>query len=162
MKEFLSIGQIINTHGLKGELKVYPLTDDMRRYRKLDSVIIDGIERKTSWCKLQNELVILKIEGIDTVEDAIKYKDKYIYVNRKDAVKLPSGNYFIADIIGCNVVDENGINLGLVADVIKTGSNDVYLVKGDKEILIPALKSVVVNIDVINQKIVVKPVELWN
>lgn len=162
MKEFLSIGQIINTHGLKGELKIYPLTDDMRRYRKLDSVFIDGIERKILWCKLQSNLVILKIEGIDTVEDAIKYKNKYIYVNRKDAVELPLGNYFIADIIGCNVIDENGINLGLLADVIKTGSNDVYLVKGAQELLIPALKSIVVSIDVINQKIVVKPVDLWN
>lgn len=162
MKEYLSIGQIINTHGVRGELKIYPLTDDIKRFRKLTKVFIDGIAKNITWCKLQSDMVILKIDGIDSIEQAIKYKNKYLEVKREDAVKLPEGNYFIADIIGCTVLDEEGNVLGIVYDVLQTGSNDVYWVKDNKnEVLVPALKSVVVNIDIENRKIVIKPLKLW-
>lgn len=162
MKKYLSIGQIINTHGIHGELKIYPLTDDVKRFRKLTKVLIDGIERNITWCKLQSDKVILKIDGIDSIEQAVKYKNKYLEVIREDAVKLPEGNYFIADIIGCTVFDEEGAVLGSVYDVLQTGSNDVYWVKDNKnEVLVPALKSVVVNIDIENQKIVIRPLKLW-
>lgn len=161
MKQFLAIGQIINTHGIHGELKIYPLTDDIRRFRKLERVFIDGIEKKVVWCKLQSDRVILKIEGIDTIEQAEKLKEKYIEVKREDAVKLPEGSYFIADIIGCIVYDTNGKNLGIISDVIKTGSNDVYWIKEGNELLIPALKDIVVEIDINGGKIIIKPVESW-
>lgn len=161
MKEYLSIGQIINTHGLKGELKVYPLTDDIRRFRKLKSIFIDGMERKVLWCKLQSDRVVLKIEGIETVEEAENYKRKYIEVRREDAVQLNEGEYFIADIIGCEVVDENGFIFGPVGDVIQTVSNDVYWVKGKNELLVPALKTVIVKMDIANKKIIIKPLEVW-
>ncbi len=161
MKQFMTVGQIINTHGIKGELKIYPLTDDLRRFRKLKVVYIDSIERTVVWCKLQSDKVILKIEGIDSIEEAVKYKDKYLDVSREDAVKLEKDSYFIADIIGCNVVDENGVEYGKIADVIKTGSNDVYWIKDGKELLIPALKDIVTNMDVENKKIIIKPVEIW-
>jgi len=161
MKEYLSIGQIINTHGLKGELKIYPLTDDIRRFRKLKVVLIDGVERNVLWCKLQSDKVILKIEGIETVEEAEKYKRKYIEVKREDAVQLKEGEYFIADLIGCVVEDENGFVFGPVGDVIQTVSNDVYWVKGKNELLVPALKTVVVSIDVESKKIIIKPLEVW-
>jgi len=161
MKEYLSIGQIINTHGLKGELKVYPLTDDIRRFRKLKSVFIDKVERKVLWCKLQSDKVILKIEGIETVEEAENYKRKYIEVRREDAVQLNEGEFFIADIIGCEVEDENGFVFGPVGDVIQTVSNDVYWVKGKNELLVPALKTVIVKMDIDNRKIIIKPLEVW-
>lgn len=162
MKEYLSIGQIINTHGVHGELKIYPLTDDIKRYRKLKKVFIDGIEKNIVWCKLQSDKVILKIDGIDSIEQGLKYKNKYLEVKREDAVKLPEGNYFIADIIGCTVKDEEGTIIGQVHDVLQTGSNDVYLVKNkDNEVLIPALKSIVVNINIENQNIIIKPLNLW-
>ena len=161
MKEYLSIGQIINTHGLKGELKVYPLTDDIRRFRKLKSVFIDKVERKVLWCKLQSDKVVLKIEGIETVEEAENYKRKYIEVRREDAVQLNEGEYFIADIIGCEVVDENDFVFGPVGDVIQTVSNDVYWVKGKNELLVPALKTVIVKMDIDNRKIIIKPLEVW-
>jgi 16S rRNA processing protein RimM len=161
MKEFITVGQIINTHGLKGELKVFPLTDDMKRFRKLKKVYIDGIERDVVWCKLQTKTVVLKIEGIDSIEDAAKYKETYLEVSREDAIKLPKGRYFVTDIIGCNVIDENGIELGRIHDVIHTPSNDVYWIKEGKELLIPVLKSIVVNVDVENKQIVIKPVETW-
>lgn len=161
MKQFLTVGQIINTHGIKGEVKVYPLTDDIKRFRKLKKVYINGIERQIVWCKFQADRVILKIEGIDSIEDAVKYKEKYIEVSREDAVKLPEGRYFVADIIGCTVVDENGVDYGKIYDVIHTKNNDVYWIKEGKELLIPVLKDIVVNIDVENQKITIKPVETW-
>jgi 16S rRNA processing protein RimM len=161
MKEFLAVGQIINTHGLKGEVKVYPLTDDLRRFRKLKEVLIDGKVVKLTWCKLQAQLVILKLEGVDSIEQAIKYKDKYIEVKREDAVELSEGEFFIADIIGCTVVDENGTELGTVHDVIQTPNNDVYWVKGSAEVLVPALKTIVSGIDVENRKITIKPLEVW-
>jgi 16S rRNA processing protein RimM len=161
MEQFITVGQIINTHGIKGELKIYPLTDDLRRFRKLQKIYIDGIEKNIVWCKLQADKVILKIEGIDSIDEAIKYKEKCLQVSREDAVKLPEDSYFIADIIGCSVLDENGTEYGTVSDVIKTGSNDVYWIKEGKELLIPALKDVIINMDVENKKIVIKPVETW-
>ncbi|AKA69930.1 ribosome maturation factor RimM [Clostridium scatologenes] len=161
MKQFVTVGQIINTHGIKGELKVYPLTDDLRRFRKLQKVYVEGVEKSVVWCKLQTDKVILKIEGIDSVEEAMKYKEKYLDVSREDAVKLPEGSYFIADIIGCSVVGENGVEYGKIADVIKTGSNDVYWIKEGKELLIPALKDIIIDMDIENKKIIIKPVETW-
>ncbi|MFA9399174.1 MAG: ribosome maturation factor RimM [Clostridiaceae bacterium] len=161
MKEFLSIGQIINSHGIKGELKVYPLTDDIKRFRKLKIVYINGIERNVVWVKLQAKLVIMKIEGIDTIEDVDNYKDKYIDIDRTNAAKLKKGNYFIADIIGCKVFDSNDFYFGEIYDVIKTGSNDVYWVKGIKEVLVPALKDVVMEINIDEKKIIIKPLGDW-
>jgi 16S rRNA processing protein RimM len=162
MKEILTVGQIINTHGIKGEIKVYPLTDDIRRFRKLKTVYIDGIEREISWCKLQVDKVILKIVGIESPEEAYKYRNKYIQVKRENAADLEEDRYFVADIIGCKVVDENGKEFGNVFDVIFTGSNEVYWVKGQEEILVPALKSVVAKMDIENKLIVIKPVEIWS
>lgn len=161
MKEFLAIGQIINSHGVKGEVKVYPLTDDIRRFRKLNQVHIDGIEVKVVWCKLQADRVILKLEGVESIEQALKYKNKYIEVKREEAVSLSEGEYFIADLIGCKVFEDNGKELGEVSDVIQTKNNDVYWVKGDSEVLIPALKDIVLSIDVEDKKIVIKPLEVW-
>jgi len=161
MKQFIAIGQIINIHGLHGELKVYPLTDDIRRFRKLDHVLINGEEKKVVWCKLQSDKVILKLEGVDSIEEARKFMDKYVEVKREDAVKLPEGSFFIADLIGCTVYDTNGKNLGVIADVIKTGSNDVYWIKEGTELLIPALKDIVQEVDLNNSRITIKPVESW-
>ncbi len=162
MREFLAVGQIINTHGIKGEVKVYPLTDDAKRFRKLETIYIDGIERKISWCKIQPDTVILKIEGIETPEEAYKYKDKYIEIKRENAVKLENDRYFVADIIGSRVIDENNKELGNVFDVIVTGSNDVYWVKGKEEVLVPALKSVIIKMDMENKLIIIKSVESWS
>lgn len=161
MKNNLTVGQIINTHGIKGEVKVFPLTDDIKRFRRLKSVIIDGIEKNIIWCKLQGDRVILKIEGIDDMEAAASLRSKYIEVTRENAVKLSEGRYFITDIIGCDVFDENGIMLGAVDNVIQTGSNDVYSVKGKEEILIPALKDIVIKIDIENRQIVIKSLDKW-
>ncbi len=161
MEQFITIGEIINSHGVHGELKILPLTDDLKRFRKLKKVYIDDNEKMVSWCKLQSNKVILKIEGIDTINDAIKYKTKLLKVQREDAVKLAEGRYYEADIIDCTVEDENGVYLGKINEIIHTGSNDVYWIKGEKELLIPALRSVVIKMDVENSKIIIKPVDQW-
>lgn len=162
MEDKITIGEIINYHGLKGELKIYPLTDNITRFRKLKKVFIDDEEKDIVWCKFQVDKVILKIEGIDTIEEAIKYKHKFLEIRRLDAIQLSEGSYFISDIIGCNVTDSSGIEIGTVIDVLKTGSNDVYHVKGAKEVLVPALKSIVEKIDITNKIMIIKPIDVWN
>ncbi|GAA0722933.1 ribosome maturation factor RimM [Clostridium malenominatum] len=161
MKDFLSIGQIINTHGLKGEVKVYPLTDDLNRFKKLKKVYIEGKETNIEGCKLQIDRVILKIEGVDSIEDAMKLKNKYLEVKREEAAKLPEDSYFIADLIGCTVYDEDNKNLGKIYDVIQTKNNDVYWIKEGTELLIPALKTIVVSINIEEKVIIIKPVNQW-
>lgn len=161
MEQFLNVGQIVNTHGVKGEVKVFPLTDDPMRFKKLKKVIIDNKEVQILSYKFQKDRVILHLEGVDTMDDAIRLKGKYLKVSREDAVKLPKDTYFIADLIGCSVFDTDETPLGEVYDVIKTGSNDVYWVKGIKELLIPVLKEIVLDINVEDKKIVIKPVKEW-
>lgn len=161
MEEFITIGKIINTHGIKGELKIYPLTDDLKRFKKLKNVRIEGKERNVIGCKLQSNKVILKIEGIDSIEDAVLYKEKYIQVEREDAVELEEGNYFVSDIIGCSVFDDQGTFYGKIADVISTPNNDVYWIKEEKQLLIPALEGIVLNIDIEKANVIIKPVSTW-
>jgi 16S rRNA processing protein RimM len=161
MKNFMSVGQIGKTHGLKGEVKVFPLTDTLERFKKLKSVYIDGEIRKVEGCKLQSDKVILKIEGIDSIEQAELYRNKYLMVSREDAVKLPEGSYYVADLIDCSVYEEDGEELGKVYDVLHTPGNDVYWVKGNKEVLIPVLKHIIVSIDINKRVIIIKPVSEW-
>lgn len=161
MKQFLTVGKIINTHGIKGEVKVQSTTDDLSRFRSLKSAYIDDIKVEVCGCKLQPNKAILKIKGIDTIEDAQRLKNKEIKVERQNAVKLKRDSYFAADIVNCDVYDENGLYLGKVNDIIYTGSNEVYCVEGESEILVPALKSIVMDIDIENNKIIIKPLDVW-
>ncbi|QNU65360.1 16S rRNA processing protein RimM [Ruminiclostridium herbifermentans] len=159
MLEYLIVGQLVNTHGVKGELKAIPMTDDPNRFLELEWVFIDKngkLEKyNISGVKFFKQFVILKLEGVDTMNDAEKLKGFYMKVDRANAVKLPKGSFFIADIIGLKVYDENNVLLGQLTDVLQTGSNDVYVVKHDngKEILIPALKSVVKEISLDDKRI---------
>lgn len=160
MLQYLSIGQIVNLHGVQGEVKVYPLTDDMQRFKKLNEVYLEvDSELKVfaiTQVKMLKNMVVLKLDGIDTAEAALKLKGCYLKVDRQKAVKLPKDNYFICDLIDIEVFDMTGELLGRVADVIQTGSNDVYIVKNESgEILIPALKSVFKEINIQDRKIIV-------
>jgi 16S rRNA processing protein RimM len=158
--KYLRIGKIINTQGIRGEIKVIPLTDDPGRFSELSHVLIDDeklIQEDIEYVKYYKNFVLLKFKGLDSINDVEKYKNTYILVDRENAVTLPAGSYFICDLIGLEVVDENGKPLGHVEDVISTGSNDVYVVKqGEKEMLIPALKTVVKEIDIREGKIKVE------
>lgn len=161
MKEILRVGKIVNTHGLKGEVKVIPLTDDPKRYNELEFVLIDGVRRNIEGCKYQKDRVIVKVEGINSIEEAEKYKNKYMEIPREYAVPLEEDTYYIADIIGCKVYDTEGKDLGEIYDVIQTKNNDVYWIRKPKELLIPVLLDIVIDIDVENKKIIIKPVGEW-
>lgn len=161
MLEYLSIGQIINTHGLRGAVKVYPLTDDISRFEKLKEVYVkenDGLVKyKVESIKFLSSTVSVKLKGVDSEEAANKLRGSYIKVDRKSAVKLPKDTYFICDLIDLEVYDEKGMLLGTVKDVLQTGSNDVYVIQSSgKDILIPALKDIVKKIDLTNKKILVE------
>ena len=161
MKEYLEVGQIVNTNGLKGLLKVNPFTDDMKRFEELKTVLIlhkkELLEFEIEDVKYQKNQVLLKLKGIDSIEEAEKYKEDYIKINRKDAKKLPKDTYFIADLIGLEVYTDSNEYLGKVDDIFPTGSNDVYVVKDDlgKQILLPGIKDVIKQIDIEKNKIIV-------
>ena len=159
MQQYFEIGKIVNTHGIKGDLKVIPLTDDIKRYDELEWVYIDikGDLKKyiIEAVKYHKQNILLKLKGVDNMNEALLLKNSFIKIPRELAIKLPPNSYFICDLIGCKVIDENQKVLGRVTDVIETGSNDVYIVKSEtnKEVLIPAIKDVIMNVD-IQQKII--------
>ena len=134
MEDLLQVGIITSTHGVRGEVKVYPTTDDPRRFRRLKEVVLDTGREKLNLeiegVKFFKQFVILKFKGLDNINDIEKYRQKSLYVTRKNAVRLQRDEYFIADLIGLKVQDEDGTELGTVKDVIETGfcplSNSVY------------------------------------
>lgn len=157
----LQVGVITQTHGIKGEVKVFPTTDDAGRFKKLKEVIMDtGRERlnlEIEGVKFFKQYVIVKFKGYDSINDIEKYKSAKLYVTREQAVKLKKDEYFIADLIGLNVVTDEGEQLGSMKDVMTTGANDVYVVeRGDgTEVLLPAIRECVKNIDMEKQQITV-------
>ena len=161
MQEYLEVGQIVNTHGLRGHVKVVPFTDDINRFKSLKSVYIDFknqlIECKIQEVKFIKKLVRLKFEGIDNINDAEKYKGCYLKISRKDAKKLEKDTYFIADLIGLDVYNLENNKIGVLKDIFPTGSNDVYVVELEdrKQVLLPAISKVIKEIDIEQGKIVV-------
>lgn len=156
MEDLLQVGIITSTHGVRGEVKVYPTTDDPRRFRRLKEVVLDTGKEKMNLeiegVKFFKQFVILKFKGLDNINDIEKYRQKSLYVTRKNAVRLQRDEYFIADLIGLKVQDEDGKELGMVKDVIETGANDVYEVEmaDGKSLLLPAIKQCILNVDVEN------------
>ena len=156
MEDLLQVGIITSTHGVRGEVKVYPTTDDPRRFRRLKEVVLDTGKEKMNLeiegVKFFKQFVILKFKGLDNINDIEKYRQKSLYVTRKNAVRLQRDEYFIADLIGLKVQDEDGKELGTVKDVIETGANDVYEVEmaDGKSLLLPAIKQCSLNVDVEN------------
>lgn len=153
MEKRLQVGVISSTHGVRGEVKVFPTTDDVTRFKKLKEVILvtDKTEKvlKITSVKFFKQFAIVKFEGIDTLNDVEVYKGASLWVDRKNAVKLQKDEYFIADLIDLTVVDEQENKLGTLIDVMQTGANDVYIVKNDegKELLFPAIKECILDID---------------
>ena len=141
MEDLLQVGVITSTHGIRGEVKVFPTTDDAARFKKLKNVILD----------FKNQ-VILKFKGIDDINDVEKYKKAPLFVTRENAVPLEENEYFIADLIGLSVTSDEGEELGVIDDVLQTGANDVYVVKkaGANDLLIPAIKDCILDVDVEN------------
>ena len=154
MEDLLQVGVITTTHGVRGEVKVFPTTDDPARFKKLKKVILDTgkeqLDLEVAGVKFFKNMVILKFKGLDNINDVEKYRQKSLYVTRENAVKLKKNEYFIADLIGLRVTSDEGEELGEIADVLQTGANDVYVIKTPEgeEILLPAIKECVKAVDV--------------
>lgn len=161
MEDLLQVGVITSTHGVRGEVKVYPTTDNPARFKKLKKVILntgkENLELEVSGVKFFKNMVILKFKEFDNINDVEKYRQKSLYVTRENAVKLKKNEYFIADLIGLTVWTDVEEELGELTDVIQTGANDVYVVRvaDGEEVLIPAIKDCVKEVNVEGGKMVV-------
>ena len=165
MEQLLQVGVISSTHGVRGEVKVFPTTDDVKRFKKLKKVILDtGKEQlplEIEGVKFFKQFVILKFRGIDNINDIEKYKGKSLLDDREHAVKLKKDEYFIADMIGMDVFTEEGELFGALKDVMETGANDVYIIEmtDGKEVLVPAIKQCILDVDIENRKMVIHLLE---
>ena len=154
MNNILQVGAVTSTHGLAGEVKVFPTTDDPKRFKKLKQVLLDTgkdmLPLEVEHVKFFKNMVILKFKGYDRIEDIMGFKGKNLYVTRENAVRLKKDEYFIADLIGMKVYTEDKVYLGELTEVITTGANDVYTVRMEngKDVLIPAIGQCILDVDV--------------
>ena len=162
MQTHFEVGQIVNTFGIKGFLKVKPFTDEITRFEELKKVYIvkknEMQEVEIEEVSYQKDMVLLKLKGIDNLTEAEKYKGLFLKIDRKNAKKLDEDTYFIADLLGLEVYTDEGELLGKVEDIFNAGANDVYVVKEEvtgKQILLPGIKDVLKEIDLENEKIIV-------
>ena len=157
----LEIGQIVNTFGIKGMVKVVPFTDDITRFDNLKKVYVKTKREQKAYqieeVKYHKNMVLIKFQGIENPEDAALLKNAYLLVDRKDAIPLPENSYYIVDLLGLEVYTDENVLLGILDDIYNTGSNDIYVVKDEKgkQILLPAISEVIKNIDIENKKITV-------
>ena len=161
MVDYFEIGHIDNTHGLKGELKVRSYSSTNRRFEELSSILVKIADNYESYdiekVRYQNDIVLLKLKNVDVIEEAEKLKGKSIFIKREDAKELDEDEYYIADLLGSEVYEEDTF-LGTLEDIFTAGAADVYVIKckGKDDLLLPALKSVILETDVANKKIKVK------
>lgn len=157
MEKFLKVGVITSPHGVRGEFKVYPTTDDSRRFLELDEIYVkrpgsdgEGAPYEVENVKFFKNMVILKISGVDTVEDASRLRNADLMIPREQGVELAENEYYTADIIGMRVFTDDGEELGELTDIIQTGANDVYSVRTGKygDVLIPAVKDCIISVNV--------------
>ena len=149
MEQMLRVGVITSTHGVRGEVKVFPTTDDAKRFKTLKKVILDGrepLELSIEQVKFFKNMVF---KGYDNINDVETWRQRDLLITRDQAVELKEDEYFITDLIGLTVVNEEEAVLGRVKDVLETGANDVYVVEltGGKELLLPAIKDCILNVD---------------
>lgn len=153
MEQLLQVGVISSTHGVRGEVKVFPTTDDPQRFKSLKNVILDTgkeqIPLEIQGVKFFKQFVILKFKGIDNINDIERYKRRSLFVTREDAVELEEDEYYIADLIGMDVITDEDEE-GKLVDVIETGANEVYVVEFEKygEVLIPAIHDCILDVDI--------------
>ena len=164
---YFTVGQIVKPQGVKGEVKVRSFADDPERFHSLHEVMLGDKEgpndtAKVSACRVQGESVYLRMAGISDRDEAEKLRGRYLWIKRSQAVPLKKDTYYLSDLLDCAVVDENGHTYGTIAEVIQTGSNDVYVVRNADggELLIPALKSIVSRVDVEDGRITVRAEEV--
>ncbi|MDD3369545.1 MAG: ribosome maturation factor RimM [Lachnospiraceae bacterium] len=158
MIDYFRIGNIASTHGIKGEVKVFPTTDDSGRFKKWKKIyMLQGTEyipMEIESVKYFKQFVILKFKGIDSINDVEKFRGRELYIDRNNAEPCKKNEYYIADLIGLQVFDEGDQFVGELTDVLQTGANDVYVVKmaGEKEVLLPAIKQCILDISMEERK----------
>ena len=156
MEDMLRVGVISSTHGVRGEVKVFPTTDDPARFEELETVLLDTgkekLELEIAGVKFFKNMVILKFKGYDSINDVERYRGKDLWITREQAVPLGEDENFVADLIGLAVVTDGGETLGTMKDVMFTGANDVYVVEREngKELLLPAIKDSILDVDLEN------------
>ena len=165
MEKQLQVGVISSTHGVRGEVKVFPTTDDVTRFRQLKKVNLDT-GREMLPLEIQNvkffkQFAILKFKGIDNINDIEKYRGKSLMIDREDAVDLDEDEYFIADMIGMKVCTEDGSEFGTLKDVMETGANDVYIIDSPEhgEVLIPAIRECILDVDMDEERMTIHLME---
>lgn len=157
MEERLKVGLIVKPQGIKGELKVQPLTDDISRFKKLKQVIIDDKNYKVTSATIGGGVVFLSLFGVNDRDLAETLRGKFLFVERKDAVPLEEGRYFIADLIGCEVVIEDGEKIGVIKDIFSSRTDVITVACDNGKIMrFPFLKDLVVSVDVYQKKFIVK------
>lgn len=145
------IGKISAPHGVRGEVRIVPLTDFPERFENLKTVFLeDDSKMELESVKFSNKFIIVKFKNINSRNDIEIFNGKLLMLNRSDIPSLPEGEYYNFDIIGLEVIDYKGSKLGKITEVLKTGSNDVYVVEGKKQLLVPALKKVVKEINLVD------------
>ena len=161
MTKYLEIGQIVNTFGIKGMVKVKPFTDNIERFSNLEKIYIKNklgqTEYKIQEVKYHKNMVLIKFEGIENPEQADLLRNSYLIVDRETEEPLEPGRYYIVDMIGLDVFTDDNEYLGKLEDIYNTGSNDIYVVKNElgKQVLLPAIEDVIKNIDMDNKKVIV-------
>ena len=160
MEDLLQVGVITTTHGIRGEVKVFPTTDDPHRFEVLPSILLDTgkelCELEIQRVKYFKQFVILKFKDVDDINEIEPYKGKSLYVTRDMAVPLKENEYYIGDLIGMEVFLEDGSYFVTLKDVMETGANDVYIVQTeDREVLIPAIKDCILKVDVEDNKMTI-------
>ena len=156
MEDMLRVGVVSSTHGVRGEVKVFPTTDDPARFEELETVLLDTgkekLELEIAGVKFFKNMVILKFKGYDSINDVERYRGKDLWITREQAVPLGEDENFVADLIGLAVVTDGGETLGTMKDVMFTGANDVYVVEREngKELLLPAIKDCILDVDLEN------------
>ena len=164
MEQLLQVGVISSTHGIRGEVKVFPTTDDPDRFRKLKQVILDtGREQKgleIEGVKFFKQFVIVKFKGIDNINQIEKYKGCPLLVERSQAVRLNKDEYYIADLIGMEVYT-NDAYFGILKNVMETGANEVYIIESEEhgEVLVPAIRQCIRNVDIENGRMEIRLLE---
>lgn len=160
MEDFLRVGVITSTHGLKGEVKVFPTTDNPERFEQLENAFIkyknETVKVTVKSVKYFKQYVIVKFKEFDDINLVEKYKSCDLIIDRKDAVELAEGEYFICDLIGLNVVTDTNEEFGVITDVLTSSANDIYVVKhNDKEVLLPVIEQCVLDVNLEEKKVLV-------
>lgn len=157
----INIGKVVTTHGVRGDIKVYPHTNVEDMFGKLKKIYIGDQEYKVSSTKYAKGCPVLNIDGLNTVEEAQKLIGKPVFADEENLPKLEADSFYLKDIIGCMAVSEQGEEIGKITDVIFTGANDVYEIsaRADRKILVPAVKEFILNVNIKNKKITVKLIE---